>query len=76
MSNIESLTLAELMAVTPGDGQDRFVGLSDAYQAIGVYGGHLIGLALGAGFQTVDEPKCAQLFHGYFINQGDDAVPI
>ena len=76
MSNIESLTLAELMAVTPGEGPDRFVGLSDAYGAMGVYGGHLIGQALGAVFQTVDEPKRAQSFHAYFINPGDAVVPI
>lgn len=68
--------LRELMTVTEADGPDQFVGRSEGYGVIGVYGGHLIGQALAAGFMTVDEPKLAQSLHAYFISPGKGELPI
>jgi acyl-CoA thioesterase-2 len=70
------LTLVQLMAVEPAETTDTFVGLSESYGVIGVYGGHFLGQALAAGLATVPEPKLAQSMHCYFLRPGDPETPI
>ena len=68
--------LREVLSVMQGDGKDQFVGQAEHYGAMGVYGGHLLGQALAAGFMTVDEPKLAQSLHAYFVSPGNGEMPI
>ena len=42
--------------------------LTDAWVSTG---GHFLGQALAAGFETVDAPKLAHSFHAYFLRRGD-----
>ena len=65
------LTLTELLAVTPTDEPDMFVGLTETYGQLGIYGGHFLGQALAAAFMTVEEPKLAQSFHAHFLARGN-----
>lgn len=76
MSKAPTPSLIDLMSVSPGDGPDQYVGQTDAYGVIGVYGGHLVGQALAAGLNTVEEPKLAQSFHVYFVSPGNGERPI
>ena len=69
-------SLYGLMAVTPAEQADQFVGNPDNYGAMGIYGGHFLGQALAAGFETVDEPKLAQSLHANFLAPGDPEAPI
>lgn len=71
-----ALSLVELLTVEPAEGVDVFVGHSESYGVIGVYGGHLVGQALAAGLATVEEPKFAQSFHSYFLRPADGEVPL
>jgi acyl-CoA thioesterase-2 len=70
------LSLIELMTPEPSDDPSVFVGLANPYGAMGIYGGHFLGQALAAGLATVDEPKLAHSFHGYFLRRGDPDVSI
>lgn len=72
----ENLSLPELMSVSPSEQTDVFIGLPESYGQLGIYGGHFLGQALAAGFETVDEPKVAQSFHAYFLNPGDPEAEI
>lgn len=65
------LSLGDLMRVEATDTADVFVGRTEVYGLLGIYGGHFLGQALAAGFKTVDEPKLAQSFHAYFLKSGD-----
>jgi acyl-CoA thioesterase-2 len=65
------LSLGDLMRVEPTDTADVFVGRTEAYGLLGIYGGHFLGQALAAGFETVEAPKRAQSFHAYFLKSGD-----
>jgi acyl-CoA thioesterase-2 len=67
----EGLNLADLMQVTAAGQPGVFTGRTEAYGALGIYGGHFVGQALAAGFATVDEPKLAHSFHAYFLKRGD-----
>ena len=71
-----SASLIELMTVRPVESADVFSGESEAYGPMGIYGGHLVGQALSAGFQTVDEPKLAHSFHCYFLRPGNPEQPV
>lgn len=64
------LSLIEFMRVKPTDDATVFVGRSEPYGKIGIYGGHYLGQALAAAFHTVPEPMLAQSFHGYFLAGG------
>lgn len=68
------LALAELMSVEATDTPDIFTGRTEAYGLLGIYGGHFLGQALAAAFETVDAPKLAQSFHAYFLRAGDPAT--
>tara|TARA_R110002073_G_scaffold5880_13_gene35822 strand:- start:756 stop:1595 length:840 start_codon:yes stop_codon:yes gene_type:complete len=70
------LNLPELMSVTATEAPDVFVGKAESYGRLGIYGGHFLGQALAAGFQTVEEPKVSQSFHAYFLNPGDPEADI
>lgn len=70
------LNLPELMSVSATEALDVFVGQQESYGRLGIYGGHFLGQALAAGFETVDEPKVAQSLHGYFLNPGDPEAEI
>ena len=70
------LNLPEMMSVVASEAPDVFVGKAEAYGRLGIYGGHFLGQALAAGFQTVDEPKVAQSLHCYFLNPGDPEADI
>ena len=65
--NHSDLSLIDFMTVTPTEDAAVFVGRSEAYGQIGIYGGHYLGQALSAAFQTVPEPMLAQSYHGYFL---------
>ena len=67
----EALNLADLMRVTAADQPGVFTGRTEAYGALGIYGGHFVGQALAAGFATVDQPKVAHSFHAYFLKRGE-----
>lgn len=70
------VNLPELMSVEASEAPDVFVGKAESYGRLGIYGGHFLGQALAAGFQTVEEPKVAQSFHAYFLNPGDPEADI
>ncbi len=70
-SNTEGLSLAEFMAVHPTDDPKVFVGATEQYGMLGIYGGHFLGQALAAGFETVEQAKLAHSFHAYFLRKGD-----
>jgi acyl-CoA thioesterase-2 len=70
------LNLPELMSVSATEATDVFVGQPESYGRLGIYGGHFLGQALAAGFETVDEPKVAQSLHCYFLNPGDPEADI
>ncbi|MCR9259975.1 MAG: thioesterase family protein [Pseudomonadaceae bacterium] len=71
-----ALSLMQLMAVQAAEGEDHFLGQAEAYGLLGIYGGHFVGQALAAAFETVEEPKLAQSFHCYFLLPGDPNEPI
>lgn len=68
------LSLAEFMSVQATDDPNVFVGLTEEYAMLGIYGGHFVGQALAAGFETVEEAKLAHSFHCYFLRKGDPEV--
>ncbi len=70
-SNDLKITLSELMTVTATDDPMVFDGATEAYAHLGIYGGHFLGQALAAAFETVEEPKLAHSFHAYFLRPGD-----
>ena len=41
-----------------------------------VYGGQVLGQALSAAQQTVEQPRCAHSIHAYFLRAGDASAPI
>lgn len=61
------LNLIDFMSVRPTEDPNAFEGLSESYGGVGIYGGHYVGQALSAAFQTVPEPLLAQSFHCYFL---------
>ena len=69
-------SLIEIMTPEPTEDPTVFVGLANPYGMMGIYGGHFLGQALAAGLLTVDEPKLAHSFHGYFLRRGDPDLPI
>lgn len=71
-ASIASMDLPTLMSVTPKpDAPDVFVGQPENYGAIGIYGGHFVGQALAAGFETTTDDKLAQSLHCYFLKAGN-----
>ena len=76
MTETLKTSLEQLMSLKPGPEPMSFEGEAIAYGPIGLYGGHFLGQALGAGFQTVDEPKLASSFHAYFLKPGDPSLPL
>lgn len=76
MAEIIDHPLEDLMSMMPGPGKNCFEGQTIAYGPIGVYGGHFLGQALAAGFETVDEPKLASSFHAYFLKPGNPSLPL
>lgn len=64
-------TLQELLSVRATGDPDRFIGRSEDYGPVRVYGGHFVGQALAAGFATVPEPMLAQSLHACFLRPGD-----
>jgi len=69
--NYSDLSLIEFMSVEPTGDPAEFVGRSEAYGKVGIYGGHYLGQALSAALQTVPEPMLAQSYHGYFLAGAD-----
>ena len=74
--SIADIDLAALMQVEPTEVPNTFVGKPESYGMLGIYGGHFVGQALAAGFETVDEEKSAQSLHAYFLAQGNPDLPI
>lgn len=70
-TTMTEIDLATLMAVSDTDEEDIFVGATESYGRLGIYGGHFVGQALAAGLASVDENKLANSFHCYFLNPGD-----
>lgn len=70
------LTLSQLLSVQRDGSDASFVGRPETYGALGIYGGHFLGQALAAGFETVEEPLMAHSLHAYFLRGGDPAEPI
>ncbi len=75
-NNEATQTLAQLMAVAATDEPMVFQGPTEAYGQIGIYGGHFLGQALAAAFETVEEPKLAHSFHAYFLKAGDPSAEL
>jgi len=77
MEQAESINvdLPGLMTVEPLETANTFVGQSESYGLLGVYGGRFVGQALAAGFQTVGD-KLAQSLHAYFLRKGGPEQPI
>ena len=71
-----NIDLPELMTVEPLETSNTFVGQPESYDLLGIYGGHFVGQALAAGFQTVGDDKLAQSLHAYFLRKGDPEQPI
>ena len=70
-------TLSDLLQVQTTETELSFVGDSFAYgDHRMVYGGHFLGQALSAAFQTVSETKCAHSLHAYFLAAGDPDAEI
>jgi acyl-CoA thioesterase-2 len=78
MNQAESINidLPRLMTVEPLETANTFVGQSESYGLLGIYGGHFVDQALAAGFQTVGDDKHAQSLHAYFLRKGDPEQPI
>lgn len=76
LENSEGWPLERLMAVAKTDRPDVFVGQPENYKGIGIYGGHFLGQALAAGFETVEQPKVAASFHAYFLKAGNPELPL
>lgn len=69
--------LDQALAVTAsGVMRDTYVGQSRDYGMLRIYGGHLLGQALAAGFHTVPEDKAAHSLHAYFLKTGSPDGPI
>lgn len=69
--NTADLSLAEFMSVSPTGDSDVFVGQTEEYGMLGIYGGHFVGQALAAGFETVEDAKLAHSLHCYFLRKGN-----
>lgn len=69
--------LDRALAVIPaGVMRDTFVGAGRDYGPLSIYGGHLLGQALAAAFETVPDNKLAHSLHVYFTRTGAPAAPI
>lgn len=68
--------LIDVLTPAPTEQPGVFEGLANPYGIMGIYGGHFLGQALSAAFDTVDEPKLAHSLHAYFLRKGDPEVPI
>ena len=76
-ASIASIDLPTLMSVTAKpDAPDISVGRPENQGAIGIYGGHFVGQALAAGFETITGDKLAQSLHCYFLKGGNPQEPI
>ena len=68
--------LDRAMAVVADASQpDRFIGAPRDYRVIGVYGGHLLGQGLAAGFETISDDWYAHSLHAYFAKAGTPGKP-
>lgn len=76
-SEAAPLPLDTLLTLTPADGAPSiFVGPGRDYGVLRIYGGHLLGQALAAAFETVEETKLAHAFSAQFLKTGAPGVPI
>ncbi|MFN0089216.1 MAG: acyl-CoA thioesterase [Acidimicrobiales bacterium] len=66
---VRLLTLSRL-------GGDEFEGANPAEQRTRIYGGQLLGQALAAAQQTVDDARPVHSLHAYFLAEGDPAQPV
>lgn len=71
-----SKSLANLLTLEQAEGRETYVGAPETYGAVGIYGGHLLGQALAATFETVEPEKTANSFHAYFLKAGNPAAPL
>lgn len=71
----ERTPLDALLALAP-DGPGAFVGVGRDYGVLRIYGGHLLGQALAAAFETVDAGKLAHAFGAQFLRAGEGGAPI
>ncbi|MGE3302030.1 MAG: acyl-CoA thioesterase [Hyphomonadaceae bacterium] len=69
-------TLSQLLSLERA-GVDVFQGVTPPGAIVGksLYGGQVIGQALTAAYQTVEDRLCHSL-HAYFLRRGDPAVPV
>lgn len=70
------LALDALLTLTRADAASTFVGVGRDYGVLRMYGGHLIGQALAAAFETVDAAKLAHSFSAQFLRTGEPGAPI
>jgi len=67
----------DLLAVTAGDDAGAvWIGAARNYGPLRIYGGHFLGQALAAAFQTVPIAKLAHSLHAYFLRPGIPDQPI
>lgn len=73
MENVTALLdLLRLTEIAPG----YFQGTNYQTPWKRVFGGQVLGQALHAAYQTVDDQRCAHSLHAYFILAGDTSIPI
>jgi acyl-CoA thioesterase-2 len=71
------LPVDALFSLTPAAGAPTtFVGMGRDYGVLRIYGGHLLGQALAAAFETVEPGKLAHAFSAQFLRAGEPGAPI
>lgn len=77
-SNIMSGSLRELLALLELEPIERNLFRGNSRDIVGrrVFGGQVLGQALMAAVNTMDEPRFAHSIHGYFLRPGDMQHPI
>jgi acyl-CoA thioesterase-2 len=70
------LALDALLTLAPGAAPGAFVGPGRDYGVLRIYGGHLIGQALAAAFETVEPAKLAHSLSAQFLRTGEGGAPI
>lgn len=77
-SNIMSGSLRELLGLLELEPIERNLFRGNSRDIVGrrVFGGQVLGQALMAAVNTVDEPRFAHSIHGYFLRPGDMQHPI
>ncbi|MCB1692732.1 MAG: thioesterase family protein [Pseudomonadales bacterium] len=72
----DATSLTDLLTLSAGEDNETWIGAPETYGAVGIYGGHFLGQALSAAFETVTPDKLANSLHAYFLKAGNPALPL